>query len=191
MAPQRFRGLQEDSRSESSGTREKQLGAMASGVSKTRRQQGSAVVVGSNLKDVTAAPGSAAFQQNGHDHLDIAEKVSRTLPDRRRHLPLTQSRNQVQWTSFEVSVLNSYRQAHHLNTPAAFASSYNQYILTRPGIAASSPTMASHRDRRRASKESLTLAVRKDFNAAMTDEPETITSFLYTAQNRGRTSPST
>lgn len=89
MAPQRFRGLQEDSRSESSSTREKQLGATASGVSKTRRQQGSAVVIGSNLKDVTAAPGSAAFQQNGHDNLDITEKVSRTLPDRLRHLPLT------------------------------------------------------------------------------------------------------
>ena len=89
MAPQRFRGLQEDSRSESSSTREKQLGTMASGVSKTRRQHGSAVAIGSNLKDVTAAPGSAAFQHNGHDNLDIAEKVSRTLLDRLHHPTLT------------------------------------------------------------------------------------------------------
>ena len=88
MAPQRFRGLQEESRSESPSTREKQLGAMPSGVSKTRRQQGSAVVVGSNLKDVTAAAGSAAFQQNGHENLDIAEKVSRALVDSIRHPPL-------------------------------------------------------------------------------------------------------
>ena len=93
MAPQRFRGLQEDSRSESSSTREKQLGTIASGVSKTRRQQGSAVVTGSNLKDVTAAPGSVAFQQNGQDNSVIAEKVSCTLLDRLRRPPLTKPQN--------------------------------------------------------------------------------------------------
>ena len=49
----------------------------------------------------------------------------------------------------------------------------------------SSPTMALHKDRRRASKDHLALAVRKDFNAAMTSEPETITNFLYAVQNQG------
>ena len=46
--------------------------------------------------------------------------------------------------------------------------------------------MALHKNRRRASKENLAFVVRKDFNAAMTSEPETITSFLYTVQNHGR-----
>jgi len=45
--------------------------------------------------------------------------------------------------------------------------------------------MALHKQRRRISKNQLALAVRKDFNAAMASEPETITSFLYTVQNQG------
>ena len=76
MAPQRFRVVQEDSRSESSSTREKQFGAISSGVSKPRRHQGSSVAVRSNLKDVVAAPDSTVFQQADHDGLSAAEKVS-------------------------------------------------------------------------------------------------------------------
>lgn len=45
--------------------------------------------------------------------------------------------------------------------------------------------MALRREQRRASKDLLALAVRKDFNAAMASEPETMTSFLYTVQNHG------
>ena len=76
MAPQRFRGLQEDSRAESSSTREKQLGPTSSGISKARRYQGSGVAAGSNLREVTAAAsGSANLQQHGQESSSTAEKV--------------------------------------------------------------------------------------------------------------------
>lgn len=45
--------------------------------------------------------------------------------------------------------------------------------------------MALAQERRRTSKDQLALSIRKDFNAAMTSEPETITSFLYIVQNQG------
>ena len=76
MAPQRFRGLHEDSRSESSSTREKQLGPVSSGISKARRYQSSGLNGGSNLKDVTiAASSSATVQHSGPESLSTAEKA--------------------------------------------------------------------------------------------------------------------
>jgi len=45
--------------------------------------------------------------------------------------------------------------------------------------------MAGRKDSRRTSKEHLALAVRKDFNAAMINEPDAITSFLYAAHSQG------
>lgn len=71
MAPQRFRGLHEDSRSESSNTREKHPMATQSGVSKVRRYPTTNSGIGSNLKDVTAAP----TPKNGSDSSTLAEKV--------------------------------------------------------------------------------------------------------------------
>ena len=50
--------------------------------------------------------------------------------------------------------------------------------------------MACVKEQRRATKEQLSLAVRKDFNAAMTSEPDTVTSFLYTVENQGISMPS-
>lgn len=44
--------------------------------------------------------------------------------------------------------------------------------------------MALRKDRRRVSKDSLALAVRKDFKDAMVHESEAITSFLYSVQNQ-------
>lgn len=75
---------------------------------------------------------------------------------------------------------------HRLDTPPAFVSSYNQRMLTRPGIGQRSPTMARHRARRRIGKDGLAMAVRKDFNAAIVLESELITSFLYAVQNQGK-----
>lgn len=45
--------------------------------------------------------------------------------------------------------------------------------------------MARPKDKRRVSKEHLTLAVRKDFNAAAVSEQEVVTSFLYSIHNQG------
>ena len=91
----------------------------------------------------------------------------------------------MNWSTFDKTMLHAYRQAHRLNVPSAFSSQFNQRVLTRPGIAQSSPTMARHKDSRRISKEHLALAVRKDFNAAMINEPEAITSFIYAAHHQG------
>ena len=45
--------------------------------------------------------------------------------------------------------------------------------------------MARHRDQQRVGKDQLAMAVRKDFNAATSSEPELITSFLYAVFNQG------
>ena len=92
---------------------------------------------------------------------------------------------QINWSTIDASVLHAYRHAHRLDCPPAFMSSYNQRMLTRPGIGQLSPTMARHRDRRRVGKDQLALAVRKDFNAASISEVEVITNFLYTVHNQG------
>lgn len=92
----------------------------------------------------------------------------------------------MNWPGLEHSVLQAYRQAHRLNTPSAFSSSYNQRILCRPGIGWASPTMALHKDRRRVTKESLALAVRKDFKDAMVHESEAITCFLYSVRHQSK-----
>lgn len=46
--------------------------------------------------------------------------------------------------------------------------------------------MALRKDRRRVSKDSLALAVRKDFKDAMVHESEAITCFLYSVQNQSK-----
>lgn len=62
MAPQRIRNALDDTRSESSSTREKQPGAAPNGISKARRN-GSSVLQGSNLKDVTNAQSNASQKE--------------------------------------------------------------------------------------------------------------------------------
>ena len=86
----------------------------------------------------------------------------------------------------DASVLDAYRHAHRLDTPPAFLSSYNQRMLTRPGIGQLSPTMARHKDRRRVGKEQLALAVKKDFNAATMIEGDVVPKFLYTVRSQGK-----
>ena len=93
----------------------------------------------------------------------------------------------MNWSQFDLSILRAYRQAYRLNTPSAFTSASNERILTRPGgIGQFSPMMVRRNGARRVSKDHLALAVRKDFNAAMTHEPEVITSFLYSVHNQGK-----
>jgi len=165
MAPQRIpRGAPEDSRSEDSSR-----AGIASGptITKSRRAPNSAVTAGSTLKDVTAAPTMSASANNGQTGgQDVA--------------------GGIHWSSLDNTVLHAYRHAYRLNTPAAFASPFNQAILTKPGIGQYSPTMARRKDRRRVHKDNLALAVRKDFNAAVAHEQEVVTAFLYTIRNQDK-----
>lgn len=80
MAPQRLRNLQEDSRSESSSTREKPTAAAQSGISKMRRYAAINGGTGSNLKDVATAPTSAVIPQGGQDGPVSMEKVRYSTP---------------------------------------------------------------------------------------------------------------
>ena len=65
MAPQRIRGVPDDSRSEASSTKDKQVGAASVPTAvKGRRTAIPGSAAGSNLKDVTTAP-AAATPSNG------------------------------------------------------------------------------------------------------------------------------
>ncbi|KAL8838212.1 MAG: hypothetical protein Q9170_002202 [Blastenia crenularia] len=95
----------------------------------------------------------------------------------------------IDWTSMDASTLNAYRQMRRLQIPPAFGSAFNQRILCRPGVSGRSPTMARHAEQRKISKEHLALAVKKDFNDAMINESEAITTFLYSVRNQGAAFP--
>ena len=92
---------------------------------------------------------------------------------------------QIQWNNVSGSLLDSYRVAHNLSTPAAFTSPLNQALLTNPGIGRLSPTMARKRDKRRVSKEQLALAVRKNFNGAAVNEIDVVVELVYKVRNQG------
>ncbi|KAL8798312.1 MAG: hypothetical protein Q9182_006773, partial [Xanthomendoza sp. 2 TL-2023] len=91
----------------------------------------------------------------------------------------------INWSKMDTSVLNAYRQLHRLQVPAAFDSISNERVLSRTGVSRRSPTMVIHRARRKISKEQLALAVKKDFNDAMVNELESITTFIYSIHNQG------
>lgn len=88
----------------------------------------------------------------------------------------------------DASILNAYRQMRHLQVPPAFGSPFNQRILCRSAVGKRSPTMARRAGQRKISQEQLALAVKRDFNDAMVNEPEAITTFLYYVRNQGTTS---
>ena len=92
----------------------------------------------------------------------------------------------MSWNEAPLELLNTYRVAHNLNTPAAFTSPFNQALLTNPGIGRQSPTMARKKEKRRISKEQLALAVRKNFNAAAVNEIDVVVELVYKVRNQGR-----
>ena len=91
----------------------------------------------------------------------------------------------MDWTKDDNIILHQYRYAHQLDVPPAFLKNNNQRILSQPGIAQHSPTMARRKECRRASKELLAGAVRKEYNAAMIHEQDVIASFIYAVENQG------
>lgn len=93
--------------------------------------------------------------------------------------------HQMSWHTAPRSLLNSYRVAHGLATPAAFTSPLNQARLTTSSIGAQSPTMARKKDKRRVSKEQLALAVRKHFNGAAVNEIDVVVELVYKIRNQG------
>lgn len=95
--------------------------------------------------------------------------------------------SQFSWPQEPLSLLQSYRSAHHLATPSAFSNQRNQYLLTNPGIGRQSPTMCRKKQKRKVGKEQLALAVRKNFNAAAVSEVEVMVGLLYKVRHQGNT----
>ncbi|KAL8382694.1 hypothetical protein RB595_006467 [Gaeumannomyces hyphopodioides] len=86
----------------------------------------------------------------------------------------------VQWSSFDRSVLHSYRRVYRLNTPTSFMTDYHRWVLSRPGsMGLQSPTMLRSRVFRRQGKDQLAGAVRKHFNSQGVQENDVIVDFLH------------
>jgi histone deacetylase complex subunit SAP30 len=89
-----------------------------------------------------------------------------------------------------TQVLRSYRHAYKLDTPPTFNSFETELSLTNPeGLGKYSPSMARRKDKRKVNKETLALAVRKEFNAAAVTEADVITNFLYSVKNQSGSCP--
>jgi histone deacetylase complex subunit SAP30 len=94
-------------------------------------------------------------------------------------------RAQIQWSSFDPSILHGYRYDYRLNTTAAFNKQYSQMVLTNSPIGRMSPTMARHKQQRRQGKDQLANAVRKHFNSMGIIENEVVVDFLYKVRWQG------
>ena len=91
---------------------------------------------------------------------------------------------QIDWSAVDTPTLHAYRHLYRLETPSAFKSTFNQMVLSNPGIGRLSPTMIGRsREKRRVGKEQLALAVRKHFNDMPVVEMDVIPEFLNRAQN--------
>ncbi|WPG99551.1 Hypothetical protein R9X50_00236800 [Acrodontium crateriforme] len=156
--------VQEDSRSESSTVRERQIAAAA------------------HARKSKTAVSAAAQQQSG-----IGLK-SLSLANASQDNASTPSQNPgMSWSTVPVSVLNTYRVAHNLSTPAAFTSPLRQAYLTNPGIGRQSPTMARRKDKRRVPRDQLALAVRKNFNSAAVSETDVVVELVYKVRHQNQT----
>lgn len=91
----------------------------------------------------------------------------------------------MQWEQMPRTVLEVYRVAHNLDTPASFTSPRNQALLTNPGIGRHSPTMRRAKHNQRQSEVKLATQVRKHFNAAAVNETEVVAGMQYVAKNKG------
>lgn len=94
----------------------------------------------------------------------------------------------MDWANAPPELLNTYRVAHNLSTPAAFTSRRNEALLTN-GIGLQSPTMVRKREKRRVSKDQLAMAVRKHFNGAAVNEADVVVELVHKVRNQGQSGP--
>ncbi|KAL8659613.1 MAG: hypothetical protein Q9226_000318 [Calogaya cf. arnoldii] len=124
-----------------------------------------------------------ARRGGNHNHVkDTVVQPSEAGPPCQSH----NGHNGVDWSNMDTSVLNAYRQLHRLPLPPTFGSGFNERILGRTGVCRRSPTMIRHKARRKTNKEQMVLAVKKDFNDAMINELDSITTFLYSIHNKDK-----
>ena len=173
-------GATEDSRSDVSTVRERQIAAAAH----ARKSKANGAVAqnngtGNSLKDLALASADAS---NSHSSSAQSHGVSRPLAPNPHTCQA--DHEEMAWNTAPLSLLNSYRVAHNLSTPAAFTTPLNQALLTNPGIGRQSPTMARKRDKRRVSKEQLAVAVRRSFKDQAVSEIDVVCEFVYRVRNR-------
>ncbi|KAK0943628.1 hypothetical protein LTR29_004799 [Friedmanniomyces endolithicus] len=160
MPPAKSRPANEELRAEASTARERQVAAMAHARSRLNNGAIAAQQAGSGLKELALATSESG---------NVAGPIQSTG---------------MAWGTASTAMLNTYRVAHSLTTPAAFASPYNQALLTNPGIGRQSPTMARRKDKRRVPKEVLALAVRKNFNSAAVSETDVVVELVYKVRHQ-------
>ncbi|KAI0158745.1 hypothetical protein BJ166DRAFT_579693 [Pestalotiopsis sp. NC0098] len=171
MPPAKSRANHDDSKSDAPSTKEKNgtKETHTNGGTKMRRGASSA---GSALKEVATINGNFA----------VAPTPAAAQPP-----PPPPG---LDWTSFDRELLHDYRREHNLDTPTAFALSYHQTVLSRPGsIGLYSPSMARKRQYKRQSRNDLTQVVRKHFNGLGIQENEVVVNFLHKVKNPGVTRP--
>nr|OQO20723.1 hypothetical protein B0A51_11235 [Rachicladosporium sp. CCFEE 5018] len=162
MPPAKAKPPAEDSRSDASTIRERQIAAAAH-ARKSKQQtllnggNGRDLVHGSALKDLALA--SAEVGPPGHE---------------------------MSWHTTPLPILDAYRTSHSLPVPAAFTTPLRQALLTNPGIGRQSPTMARYRSKRRVGREVLATAVRRHFGAMAVSEGEVVAEFVYGVRNRDK-----
>ncbi|KAK0357467.1 hypothetical protein LTR02_007510 [Friedmanniomyces endolithicus] len=161
MPPAKSRPANEELRAEASTARERQVAAMAHARSRLNNVPMAAQQVGNSLKELALA-----------------------TPDSGNVGPIQSTG--MAWGTASTAMLNTYRVAHSLTTPAAFASNYHQALLTNPGIGRQSPTMARRKDKRRVAKEVLALAVRKNFNSAAVSETDVVVELVYKVRHQDK-----
>jgi hypothetical protein len=187
MAPPRSRPPPDDSRSEASSTKEKVPTSNSTALNGKNRRVPGSTTGGSSLRDVvTAGSSSAAVGTTNTTMTDANPAVSKSPPATRRPYSWLTLSLQLQWSSFDASILHGYRHDYRLNTPAAFNKPYNQLILSRSAIGRMSPTMARRKEQRRQSKEQLANSVRKHFNSMGIIENEVVVDFLYKVRWQGK-----
>ncbi|KAI4752636.1 putative ARF GTPase activator [Aureobasidium sp. EXF-12344] len=120
---------------------------------------------------------------NGTSNLRDAKSVNDTTMAQN-----ASSSNGFTWAQEDLSLLQQYRAAHRMETPSAFNSIRNQFLLSNPGIGRQSPTMARRKAKRKVPKEQLAMAVRKNFNDAAVNEIDVMVDLLYKVRNQGMSS---
>ncbi|KAF2684580.1 hypothetical protein K458DRAFT_431490 [Lentithecium fluviatile CBS 122367] len=139
------------------------LHSLQGGNARGRRNGNTNVTNGSNLKEVMSSNGDNASTNSGQN----------------------EHTSGISWGTQDAAVLQGYRRAYRLDTPAAFKNPLSHVVLNQ-GIGRLSPTMARKKDKRRVKKEQLALAVRKNFNAQAVTETSCIVDWIYTVKNQDK-----
>ncbi|QIX00025.1 hypothetical protein AMS68_005542 [Peltaster fructicola] len=166
MPPAKIRtgALADDSRSDISGTKERQNNTGAY----SRRGKG---------------PGASAPTSATRDHGSTLKELALISTESGEVIAPGQSTG-MNWTTVPAKMLDNYRIAYDISAPASFTSPLNQALLTTSGIARQSPTMARRKEKRPISRDQLATSVRKHFNGAAVSEIDVVVQLAYKVKHQ-------